>query len=172
MTTTSSTDNNSSASGNTGGSHFLNPDLSELVVAEALLTFLDRSSVANLMKVSPLRERLLLSKYYCCEHGTKLEAEWESESESEEDSAGESNVDKPMQCEDCLEARFGLRRCPKCDDFDESFETCQGCQIKDCFVCRDRGEGVCIVCGTYYCGAGKKCQILCQCASYEAFLWR
>ena len=54
-------------------SHLLNTELSEHVVAETL-TFLDRSSVANLMKVTRVRDRFHLADYYCRDHGTKLES--------------------------------------------------------------------------------------------------
>jgi len=91
-----------------------NEELSELIVAESVVALLDRQSIMELMKIPSVVERFHLTKYYCAEHGTKLEVAVMDEESSiggaEEDddnsAAGESGVglsredeEKPMGAE-------------------------------------------------------------------------
>ena len=157
-------------------SQLLSSNLSEYIMVEEVLIFLDRESVRQALGVKPLADHFHLTEYYCGQHGTKLQPksvilEDGGDDDDEEDGGGGGGKDgggggddegdeddnpKPkLACEDCVEAERGQERCGLCNDFYETL-TCNECGIVICDDCSNvHHSGYCDGCEQSFCGRGE-----------------
>ncbi|CAB9513296.1 expressed unknown protein [Seminavis robusta] len=108
-------------------SPLLSSGLSCHVVAEQVLGFLERKDILQCLAVECLKNHFHLEKYYCQEHGSKLEsqvgrrqnhiARKEKQQGIADDVITNDTKKFKGECEDCVEEEFGFERCPDCTEF-------------------------------------------------------
>ncbi|CAB9523099.1 expressed unknown protein [Seminavis robusta] len=160
--TATMTDQLSSA---TNGSVLLSSGLSSHVMAKQVIGFLELKDILNCLAVEGLKTHFHLEKYYCEEHGSKLESQVERRQEhieeqdvedKDNDNRGvtKNDADKgAVECEDCVEREFGYDRCPECNTFahEEEIDCCNSCKGKCCHYCDKLEMGFCEGCNSNYC---------------------
>ncbi|CAB9514362.1 expressed unknown protein [Seminavis robusta] len=137
----------------TGASALLASGLTTSLMAEEVVSFLDRTSVLSCMEVTQAENQFQLTNYYCSDHGSKLECQkglreeiipkkfpWLKKQKESNDAGNEPKKKlKKIDCEDCVNLEHGLDRCPCCEEFSEQkwMVTCQkpGCGKKACDTC-------------------------------------
>lgn len=70
----------------------LNSGLEEDIVGQKILPFLERESILAVVAVTPILEQFQVGKYYCIEHGSKMEADIALEGDEEETRGGETTM--------------------------------------------------------------------------------
>jgi hypothetical protein len=81
--------------------------LSEDIMCNAVLGFLDRASVASFMAMEEFSQVFHLRHCFCKDHGTRLGQVF----------TGMPDASPLKQCADCEMFMIGKIRCGKCDDF-------------------------------------------------------
>ena len=151
-------------------SPLLSSKITSDLFSQQILSYLDRKSILEVVKVHSLKTRFVIAQHFCDEHGTQLER---VALQKPKDKSHTSETE--WVCEDCEGAKLGIIRCDVCEDFDDEAEVviCSTCSKKACYsspCLRDGGH--CDDCEKKFCGYAPCLQVKfcdsqeCNCATY------